>query len=116
VFESKVHVFLCILEIIDCEALWGSIFFSANIIAIHEPKGELVPGLRGRRKEEAICIKNAAGGCLFKYSGVSIGPVESHIHIISVIPGASPLGSAVLIYRSILHYLLLAVSAHRGRS
>ena len=80
------------------------------------PKGSWSTGLRGRGKEEAICIKNAAGGCLFKYSGVSIGPVESHIHIISVIPGASLLGSAVLIYRSILHYLLLAVSAHRGRS
>ena len=52
------------------------------------PKGSWSTGLRGRGKEEAICIKNAAGGCLFKYSGVSIGPVESHIHIISVIPGA----------------------------
>lgn len=63
-----------------------------------------------------MCVKNAVDGCLFKYCAVSIGPVESHIHIISVISGASPLGSAVLIYRSILHYLLLAVSAHRGRS
>lgn len=73
-------------------------------------------GWEEEEKKKQFIYINAAYECLFKYYGVSIGPVESHIYIISVIPGASPLGSAVLIYRSILHYLLLVVSAHRGRS